>query len=305
MRKRAVVLLGGSGFIGTALARAFAGAGHPVRIVSRSKPARLPRGVAWVRGSIGDASAVARASRGAGCIFHLASDSVPGTVNTPAQEARANLMPSLAALGVLPERARVVFLSSGGAIYGEPARARARENDPVAPLSYYAAGKAALESFLGAYARQHRRDVVLLRPSNVYGPGQEAAPGFGLVPALFSAAAGGAPFRLFGDGATVRDFIYIDDLCALCLTLARARLGPGVRAYNAGSGRGHSVAQVLAAAERIAGARIARVRMPARRADVHRIVLDPGKARRELGWRPRVSLEEGLRRTWRWHASPR
>lgn len=303
-----VVLLGGGGFIGTALARELARRGYRVRVVSRRAPPELPRGVRWHRGAIDSRRAVQRALKGAACVFHLACESVPGTGNAPAIEARDNLLPSLRLLQWLPQLgdARLVFVSSGGTIYGDRRGARAGENHPTAPLSYYAAGKAALESFLGAFARLHRRDVILLRPANVYGPGQKPAAGFGVVPALLRAAARRRPFVSFGSGDAVRDYLYIDDLVALCLRLLRAPAREGIRIYNAGSGRGCSLNQLIATTERVTGRRIERLRQPARRGDVQRIVLDSRRAQRELRWRPAVALPEGLARTWRWYTtSPR
>lgn len=310
MRKRKsegpIVLLGGGGFMGTALARAFVDQGRPVRILSRRKPANLPRGARWHRGALDDVRAAKSALTGAACVFHLACSSVPGTRNSASAEARENLLPTLRLLDWLPDGARLVFVSSGGAIYGDPAGARASESQPVAPWSYYAAGKAAIESFLSAHARQRAQDVIVLRPANVYGPGQQRARGFGVIPALLDAAANNRPFTTFGAGDAVRDYLYIDDFSALCLALARLPTRFGVRTYNAGSGRGHALRRLISAVERAAGRSIARVRKPARPGDVPRIVLDIRRAQRELRWRPKVALAEGLARTWRWYtASPR
>lgn len=302
----AIVILGGGGFIGTALACRLAGEGRAVRVVSRRpRPAALPREVSYHRGPL-DEKQCRKALRGAAWIVHLASESVPGTPYGPAGEGLAGVLPTLRLLEWLPEfPARLLFVSTGGAIYGNVAARRARENARLAPLSYYAAGKASLEAFISAYTHLNRRSTLVVRPSNVYGPGQPIRAGFGVVPTLLEAAASGRPFELLGAGATVRDFLYIDDFTDLCRRLLDAECAPGVTTLNAGSGRGHSVRELVGLVEQITGQPIRRVTRPARPGDVQRVVLNPREARRLTGWRIAVTLPEGLLRTWRWYSASR
>jgi UDP-glucose 4-epimerase len=301
-----VVLLGGAGFLGTALARHLAGAGREVRIVSRRpQAASFPR--TYFRGSLDDRALARRALRDASWIVHLASESVPGTAFGAAGEAEASVLPTLRLLGWLPEitDARMLFVSTGGAIYGSVATADARESAPLAPLSYYAAGKASLEAFLSAYSHQNGRSTIVLRPSNVYGPGQPVRAGFGVVPTLLEAAAARRSFTVFGTGATIRDYLYVDDFVELCARLLESPARPGVTTLNAGSGRGCSVNRLMGLVETVTGRNIRRVLRPARPGDVHRIVLNPARAHALTGWRASVSLREGVMRTWRWYCDNR
>lgn len=306
MSAGAIVLLGGAGFIGTALAGRLAADGREVRIVSRRRQAPPP-GVAFHRGSLDDRALMRRALADARWIVHLASESVPGAPFGAGAEAEASVLPTLRLLEWLPEvsDARMLFVSTGGAIYGSVATADARESAPLAPLSYYAAGKASIEAFLSAYSHQNRRSTIVVRPSNVYGPGQPVRAGFGVVPTLLEAAATGRPFTVFGAGTTIRDYLYVDDFIELCVRLLDSSGRPGVTTVNAGSGRGCSVNRLIGLVENVTGLRVRRVPRPARRGDVHRIVLNPLRARSRTGWRVSVPLREGLLRTWRWYCDTR
>lgn len=301
MSEGPVVLLGGAGFIGTALAARLAASGREVRTVSRRRHAASPG--AYYRGSLDDRALARRVLRDASWIVHLASESVPGTPFGAAAEAEASVLPTLRLLEWMPEvsDARLLFVSTGGAIYGSVATANARESAPLAPLSYYAAGKASLEAFLSAYSHQNRRSTIVVRPSNVYGPGQPVRAGFGVVPTLLEAAATGRRFTVFGSGATIRDFLYVDDFTGLCACLLGSSPKPGLTTLNAGSGRGCSVNRMIDLVENVTGRHVRRVNRSARSGDVHRIVLNPARALALTGWRASMPLREGLIRTWQWY----
>lgn len=305
---KAVLILGGAGFIGSALARRLAGDGRPVQILSRRPRPPLPRGVAYFRGSLDDRAVVKRALRGTGWVVHVAAESVPATPLGPVAEAMASVLPTLRFLEWLPQlsEARLLFVSTGGAIYGNVPARHARERAVLAPLSYYAAGKASLEAFLSAYSHLNQRSTAVVRPSNVYGPGQPVRAGFGVVPSLLSAAASGRPFEVLGSGAIVRDYLYVDDLVELCCRLFECPVWPGVVRLNAGSGRGHSVEQLIRLVESVTNRSIRRLPRPGRRGDVRRIVLNSDEAFNLTGWRASVPLREGLIRSWQWYSeSPR
>jgi UDP-glucose 4-epimerase len=299
----AILLLGGSGFIGRALARRLSDDGRRVLILARRDApswSSLPN-VEYHRGAIDDAVLLRGLLPRSRWVVHLACDSVPGTAGGPVAEAENNLLPSLRVLEWLAEfpAARLLFVSTGGAIYGNAAATPINETSCAAPLSYYASGKASLESFVHAFCHQQGRDAVILRPANVYGPGQPVRPGFGIVPALLHCAATGNAFEVWGDGETVRDFLYIDDFADLCARVIGSSRR-GVSMFNVGSGQGCSVNQLRAMVEKVSGARIRELLREARNVDVKRTVLDSGKARIELGWTAQTKLEDGLAETWRW-----
>jgi UDP-glucose 4-epimerase len=188
-----------------------------------------------------------------------------------------------------------VYLSSGGTVYGEGLTSHLEDERPD-PISAYGAMKVASEYAVAAITRGTATRTVNLRVANAYGPGQNLSRPQGIIGVAWRNHLKGAPTTLYGAESTVRDFIYVDDVGDLCIaTVGSGFWGP----INAGSGRGISVADVLGAMSKVAGAELRVEHEGARGFDVPRSVLDIGLAR-GLGWEPRVSLHEGLERTWAW-----
>lgn len=304
MEARRVLILGGSGFMGRSLARRLSRTGWHVQLVARSQRSNdwVSSGVDYHQGSYGDAALVKPLLAGTTWVVHLACDTVPGSQGGPAFEGIKNLLPTLQLLELLHTytEARLLFVSTGGAIYGNACTRPAVETAMTSPLSYYAAGKASIEAFINAFSHLNSRDTVILRPSNVYGPGQAIRAGFGIVPALFKAAIKGQAFDLWGHGDITRDFLYIEDFVDLCVGVLDAPKQSGARTYNAGSGAGCSLNNLVRMVEQVSGRTIDQVHRPARLVDVNYIVLDNGKIQREIGWSPKTRLLDGLGLTWQW-----
>lgn len=278
--KPRVLLLGGAGFIGSALTPALAAEGWEIALAGHGAdlPARL---------------------EGCTAVVHLACSTNPGSSRLRPLMELENLELSLRLLDALQSRpdTHLVFLSSGGAIYGNPATNPVPEHSPAAPLSCHAAGKAAVEDFIAAH-RAAGHPAAILRIANAYGPGQALKPGFGFIRTLLEHARTGQTVEVWGDGETVRDFVFIDDVAA---AIAQALSHPEISGtWNIGSGVGHSLNQVIALARDVTGAPLPVSHRVARQSDVRGVVLDISLAQRELEWTPGVSLEEGLRKTWRW-----
>jgi len=292
------VLVVGGGFLGRALALSLAVAGRRVAVLSpRAEEAAWPEGIRAVNGRQEDRAPLERLLGSHGTVIHAAWGTTPGSsAGRPALEAEAGLQPFLAFLEILQEfpAARLLFLSSGGTVYGDPARLPVAEDAPLQPRSCHGAGKVAAEFFLRL--RTPARTVVL-RPSNIYGPAQALKRGFGVIPHLLRCAAEGSPFRMWGDGTQVRDYLYVDDFCAAVRALLAREGASGT--FNLGSGAGTSLNDLCALAAAVTGRPLAIERRPAREADVDRIVLDIAALTGAVGWRPSVPLEEGLRRCWR------
>lgn len=238
-------------------------------------------------------------------LFHLACDSTPGSTRLdPVAEGVANILPSLELLTVLQDlpTLRLVFVSSGGAVYtADNGALPSREDCPVSPRSYYGAGKLALERFIEAFHHQTGNAAVILRPSNLYGPGQRARRQFGIVPTLMKALHAGEPFTIWGDGSARRDFLYIDDFLDLCRCVIGAPWqGDSVAILNAGSGESVSIIELCDLAERVTGRKLHREFAPRRGVDMPIARLDTEKARETLGWAARTQLPQGLESAWRW-----
>lgn len=296
-----ILLVGGSGFLGLALARALVAAGREVHVVSRNVAPGCREGITFHRGGQEDVAAIAPLLSICNNIVHLASTTTPGSsARHPAVDVLENLLPAVRFMEIMagfpPER--LIFVSSGGAIYGNPDRLPADESQIPSPLSNHAAGKVALEAFFSSFAHAHGISFATLRPSNLYGPGQGLRHGFGLVRTLLERALHSEAIEVWGDGNAVRDYLYIDDVVEACSLLLDAPHATG--AYNAGSGTGVSILELIALVEKVTGHAIAVASRPTRGTDVRAIVLGSTRLRHATGWVPRTSLEDGLKRTWEW-----
>jgi len=200
--------------------------------------------------------------------------------------------------------ARIVFASTGGAIYGEIEEGVADENHPCRPVSPYAIAKLSVEHYLESYRLAHGLETVVLRYANVYGPRQDPHGEAGVVAIFIRKILAGLRPTIFGDGEYVRDYVFVDDVVRAnltALTLPLGRRTPDV--FNIATGVPTTVNALWQALAAIAGTRLDPVSAAPRAGDVRRSVLDPTRAKRELSFAPDVGLPEGLARTWAWFAA--
>jgi UDP-glucose 4-epimerase len=229
-------------------------------------------------------------------VFHLAAQADVGTsVERPAFDADVNVVGTVHVLeAARASRARVVFTSSGGSIYGECERP-AREDDAPQPLSPYAASKLAGEMYLSTWNRLYGTTHVTCRLGNVYGPRQLAALEGGVVAVFLDRLRDGVETEIFGDGKQIRDFVYVGDVARALLAAATAPAG-GV--FNVGSGVSTSVGDLHRVCTQTAGVeREPRFAAP-RPGDLQRSVIDSSRAERELGWHAETTLAMGIAETW-------
>lgn len=301
----ATLILGASGFIGRHLAQAIAQADGQV-IAATRRPVRFDHPhITNVVAPFDRADQFAPLLERSRAVIHAASSSTPGS-SAAQPQLDGNLRTTLALIEGLqeyPDRG-LLYLSSGGTLYGDRKRA-AKEDDPLRPRSYHGAGKAAAEHFIHAWAMQYGGSAVVLRPSNVYGHGQLARDGFGIIPTAFDCALHDRPLTVWGDGETVRDYLHVDDLVALCRMALDRQADPGMHVYNASRDEGITLNHLLDAIDHTTGRTLHRDYQPARRVDVGRIVPDNSAARNAFGWQPAVSLKQGLREAWTWFTSRR
>jgi UDP-glucose 4-epimerase len=301
-----IVVIGASGFVGQHLVTTLTDAGHEVVALTRTAMRNPPSGVRQIPGAFDLPEHFRPFVDQASVVVHVAAASTPGsTAGRPVSELRLNLEPTLALIEALQETpdCRLVYLSSGGTLYGNTTDAAATEESQLRPRSYHGAGKVAAEHFIRAWAAQFHGRAVILRPSNLYGPGQTLRSGFGIVPTTFDKLLSGKPLTIWGDGRSVRDFLYIDDFIALCQAVVTSPMTPGVEVINAGSGAGISIDEVLRTIETVTGKTLIRHYDPTRPVDLLRVTLDISLARARYGWQPATSLAEGLTRSWRWYCS--
>ena len=296
------VVTGGAGFIGSNLVDTLLARGDEVVVVddlSSGKRENVAAGARLMEVSILDAAlAEVIAEERPEVCFHLAAQAdVPTSVRRPDFDAEVNVVGTIRVLQAAGADTSVVFSSTGGAIYGEYDRP-AREDDLRSPLSPYGVAKLAAEEYVAGWNRLHGTRHGTLRFGNVYGPRQEASLEGGVVAIFLNAMAAGAETTIFGDGGQTRDFVHVDDV-ARALLLAPGRGG----VFNIGSGLETSVLELHERCRAVSGDDRPPRQAPPREGDVRRSVLDVSLAERELGWRPEVSLDDGLRRTWDWIGS--
>ena len=302
-----VLVLGSAGFIGSALCRYLADRDFRVHALGRSEAEETHPNLVRMRGSIEDRGLLREALAACEHVVYAAAMTTPGTsARDPGLEVLGNLLPLsrlLECAADFPGR-RVVYLSSGGAIYGEAAR-DAGETDPLRPRSYYGAGKVAAEAFLHACVASSDWTAVSLRPTNLYGPGQHATKGFAIVPTLFDRAIDGQPFQIWGDGSSVRDYCHIDDLLAAIELAVVKPLKSDFNVYNVASGQSASILELVEACQLASGRPIRTEFRPLRGVDVACVSPSHQAISDELGWAPHFDLKTGLEQTWHWHQKSR
>ena len=305
---RRVLVTGGAGFIGSHVAAAYVDAGDDVTVLddlSTGVITNVPRGARFVRADIRSPQARALLATGGFILLnhHAAQVDVRISVADPVRDGDVNLLGLLNLLegaragGVR----RVIFASSGGAIYVAGRRLPLREAAAKLPLSPYGSAKLACEYYLATFAQLYGLDSVVLRYSNVYGPRQNGSGEGGVVAVFARRLAAGEPVTIFGDGLQTRDFVYVGDVAEANLLASEGQLRPpdelDSRAFNIGTGIETGVREL---AEELAAAlgRELEVRyQPGRAGEVRRSAVAIDKAAAELGWRPRTGLREGLAST--------
>ncbi|MBI5429092.1 MAG: NAD-dependent epimerase/dehydratase family protein [Nitrosomonadales bacterium] len=296
------LVIGGSGFIGSHLVDALLHAGHKVRVFDRNpEPFRAPvPGVEYSYHDFNDVAALAEALEGVDVVYHLLCTTVPSTSNLdPISDIQSNLIGTVKLLQLMLKKGvvRIVYLSSGGTVYGVPSTIPVPEEHPLQPICSYGVVKVATENYLFMFQELYGLRPVILRPSNPYGERQGHGGVQGVIGTFLRKIKASEKIEIWGDGSVVRDYVHISDLISLCLKVVE-RDSCGV--FNAGSGVGHSVLEILNVIEAVTGISVDPVFKPSRNYDVPSVILDTSKATRKFDWQPRVDLSEGVTSTWRW-----
>jgi UDP-glucose 4-epimerase len=291
------VVTGGAGFIGSHVVDALLARGDEVCVVDNlasGKRENVAEGARFEERDIRDGLADLFGELEPEVCFHLAAQAdVVTSVDRPVYDAEVNVLGTIRVLEAAAMRTHVVFSSTGGAIYGECERP-AREDDPRLPLSPYGTSKLAGEEYLATWNRLHGTRHVALRLGNVYGPRQETGLEGGVVAIFLERMARDEETFVFGDGLQARDFVSVDDVVRAMLAAADGHGG----VFNVGTGIATSVLDLHALCRRVSGSERQPTLAEARPGELRRSVLDPHRAKRDLDWRPQVTLENGLRRTW-------
>lgn len=297
------LVIGGTGFIGSAFAARAIAAGHRVRIVSRNSPAgrksaRVLSAAEYITGDFADAALLDRATAGVDICVHAASTTNPSSANhNMEQDVAQNLVGSIGVLrGCLRSKVkRVVLISSGGTVYGRAASANIPESAATEPVSAYGIVKLAIEKYFALFSELYGLDYRITRLSNPYGPGQRSDSGQGVVAAFVERILKGEALVVLGDGSIVRDFIYIDDAVEALLRVC-SYAGPH-RVFNVGSGLGTSIQDIIDLVADLSRHKPKIEYRAGRKFDVPANVLCCDRARQELNWAPTIPLASGLQIT--------
>ncbi|MGO9620795.1 MAG: NAD-dependent epimerase/dehydratase family protein [Desulfobaccales bacterium] len=296
-----ILLTGGAGFIGSHLAEAFLSQGHEVAVVdnlSSGRREQVPVGAQFYSYDIRsqETSDLIGRWRPQVLVHHAAQMSVRLSVEDPVMDARENIMGSLnlfqAAARVGMEK--ILFASTGGAMYGDQAPVPAREEDPAMPECPYGVAKLAVEHYLHFYQREYGITPISLRYANVYGPRQNGLGEAGVVAIFIEKFLAGEQPLINGDGLQTRDFVCVEDLVAANLA---ALDYPRAGVFNIGTGRETDILTVYRQLQGIIGSPRGPAHGPAKPGEQRRSALDSTRAGKLLDWHPRLTLAEGLART--------
>jgi UDP-glucose 4-epimerase len=297
-----VLVLGGNGFIGSHVVDQLLANGHSVRVFDRDMEKFRPplSAVDYRIAGLENVAMLSEALEGMDVVFHLISTTVPSTSNRdPLFDIETNLMGTVRLLNLIREFSvnRIVYLSSGGTVYGNPDCTPIPESHPLRPVCSYGVVKVAIENYLLMYHQLYGLEYVTLRASNPYGERQGHAGVQGVIGTFMERVHSNQSIEIWGDGSVVRDFIYAGDLAELCVLAGNSEISG---TFNAGSGEGKSINQIVEALSDVASRPIEPVYRVGRDYDVPSVVLDNQKARAVFGWSQKTCLKDGLDRSWRW-----
>ncbi len=299
-----VIITGGAGFIGSHVADAFLARDDDLTVIddlSSGRHRRLDSRVSLHKASVGDAGSLTEiaGSFRPQLICHLAAQiDVRASVAHPAADAEANVVGTINVLeAARTVGARVLFCSTGGALYGRDAPIPSLEDVLPLPESPYGIGKYCAEQYVGLYNRLHQCSHSVLRLANVYGPRQDPTGEAGVVPIFCSQVLAGARPTIFGDGTQTRDFVYVGDAVAAFLAAADQRR-PGT--WNIGTGVEVSVLELAKVIGDVTGKPVEPTLAAPRPGELQRSALAVERAWRDLGWRAKTALADGVRAVYQW-----
>jgi UDP-glucose 4-epimerase len=302
-----VLVTGGAGFIGSHLVDALLARGAEVTVVddlSSGRVTRLDPAAGLHKVSIADAARLTEIVERARpqVICHLAAQiDVRVSVETPAEDARINVLGTINVLeAARAVGARVLFASTGGALYGEHAPIPSDETVPPAPEAPYGTAKYCAEQYIGLFNRLHGTRHGVLRLGNVYGPRQDPAGEAGVIAIFCGRTLQGQALTVFGDGTQTRDYVYVGDVVEAFLAAAG---GDRAGVWNIGTGTESTVLDLIDLLGRAADRGLEPEFAPPRPGELQRSALANGLAERELGWKPATAIDAGIAAVYRWAAS--
>jgi UDP-glucose 4-epimerase len=297
-----VLVLGGCGFLGSHIVDELLSQNFKVRIFDRSpEKFRDPiKGVEYVYGDLKQTTLLEESFSDIDAVIHSISSTVPATANdNPVSDIQENLVGSLHVLKSmqLHQVNRLIYLSSGGTVYGPSSKSPILETHPMNPINSYGIVKASVEHYLRMFSEQSDLSYVAIRAANPFGPRQGFARPQGVISTFLARVLRGEPIEIWGDGSVVRDYLRARDIGVLCVNALNSDyIGP----VNAGSGVGRSLNQVISAIRAVTGREVKINWTPQRAVDVQSSILDITLAREQFDWNPSQDFEAGILEVWEW-----
>ena len=297
------LILGGNGFLGSHLADLLLAKGQSVRVYghSRNNQTKQQNGIEYIEGDFGEKSKIKSSLQNIDIVYHLISTTNPSSSNrNPVHDSLTNVTNTIQLLEecVNASVRKIIFPSSGGAIYGVPFQSPMSEAHPTEPISSYAISKLSIEKYLHLFNCQYGLDHAILRIANPYGPLQDPAKNLGAITVFLSRILKRLPVQIWGDGEIVRDFVYVSDVIQAFFLAQKPNLEAKI--FNIGSGRGLSLNQLIVEIRKIVQVEVQVEYLAGRGADVPRSVLCINRAKTFLEWAPCIELDDGIARTWDW-----
>jgi len=299
-----VLVIGGAGFIGSHVTARLCEKRQEVSVfddLSTGYEDNLDKRAKLIKANLSDRQMLDLAVEGKDAIIHLAAESIiEDSIRDPERTLKRNINYAINILEAMRKNnvKHIVFASSA-AVYGEPAEEKLIKEESIKkPLQAYGSSKIAIEKILLGYYNSFGINSVSLRFFNAYGPRDDMLPVRRAVPRWIKAVILNRPVELFWKGEQIRDYIYAGDIAEAHLAV----LGkPGCHQYNIGSGKGTKVKEILEAVFKAAGKRVKVIDAGERKGDPNFLVADISKIEREIGWKPKVGLEEGMKETYKFY----
>jgi len=297
------VVLGGKGFIGSHLIEELSKSKARVKCFDRPDPVRAAElysfdytNVEVVEGDFLNEGDLKRALRGTDVCFHLVSTTLPANSNDdPVFDIETNVAGTVRLLQACIEEGvkKIIFISSGGTVYGTPQQIPISEDHPTDPICSYGITKLAIEKYLALFHHLYGLDYRVLRVSNAYGERQRIKSSQGVIAVFLAKALRNEQLEIWGDGSVVRDYIHVSDVikALIKVTVYRGKH----RIFNIGSGQGKNLNEVIDVIEKVIDRKVKKQYIKSRKFDVPVNILDTSLARAELKWIPETSFEEGIK----------
>jgi len=292
-----ILVLGGNGFLGSHIVDELLSHNHDVSIFDRgeSKNSQLAtKNIRYYLGDFSDSVLMLEALDSIDLVIHCISTTVPSTSNrNPTLDIQQNLITTVSLLESMTKAGvkRIIYLSSGGTVYGVPKQLPVAEDHTLNPICSYGVVKVAIENYIGMFKALYGLKPIILRPSNPYGKRQGHAGVQGALSTFLVSTLSNKPITIWGDGEIRRGYIYVKDMAVLCRLAAESDIEG---TYNVCSGKSHSLNELLAFTESVTKTKPNVTYVPARAFDVKNIVLDISKTKKEFSWAPEFTIEDGI-----------